>query len=418
MRISVIFFALGAVALTGCGNATVESELSGSRAPDLEFPSDENAPPATTLPPPTAGDAPTDPGDLITMSGTVRAVFDSNLVTESLDVQVPDLTPAPTITAEGGSFQIAGLPAGADFSVQTAATGFVPTLTGPFNFDTNQVARMIHTLSQERYAAWLDRLVNQIGVPLEPAASMLIVRVRDTDRRAVEGYPLADLTLSALASGPYFIGPSGNLSNNRTESADNGLAVWFNATPGAATVSSLVGSNRPLQPTSLDLRSGGIHYAEVTAGSVPTVSFVARAQTLIDDSPIDLGLSVSVVGQPQVTATPGPSGVTLENVYLDTEAFLQSEAAGHVPTRAGPYAIGANTVALAIPIVSQVTLQQWAAAVPDLLLDPAAGTIVIRVLGADGEGLQNFPVDQLMISPEGDGSGGGMMGGGNGMGGG
>ncbi len=270
-------------------------------------------------------------GGSLSVSGTVHDFSSGDEITGAASVSTTALSPLPTVTVEGASFTIDGIPENSVFQILAS----VPTTHRATNSQVIEVTRSdldgvkVPTVSEQ----FLSTLATGFGVTPSAANGVLLVHLVDgsgTAKANVDGGNLV-LANAAGANGPKFLDAAMMPAPTATASTASGWAVFFEVPPGAITLAQAATADVTLDMATTPVGAGAVTIAEVK---------------VTDGAPTTLPTNVSFMNQvyPIFTKrgcvachTGGGPGKDLGGLMLDGSANLAfKELTQENPLRANP----------------------------------------------------------------------------------
>jgi hypothetical protein len=247
-RVTTMVLAIGTMFATACGDGTE----TGDPDPD-EIPSYE-------------------------VSGTVVDFVTGEAIEGVATVSTRNLTPPPSITVNGASFSLSGIPPSSVFNM---LVGSPPEYQNTYAvaievLDDDVVGVDTAALS----TAYVQSLATAFGVTPSAAGAILVARVVDANGapRAGIGAEAFEIDNATPASGPFFLDADRQPAANLMETSASGYAVFFEVAPGLATINAAAASGYTMEMSASPTAGATVTLAEVIttdgAAELPTnVSF-------------------------------------------------------------------------------------------------------------------------------------------------
>ncbi len=210
-------------------------------------------------------------------TGTVVDFETSDDIAGVATVLTTNLKPPPSITVNGASFELDGIPPGSVFDLLVGSPpDYVSTYGATIEVadadETGITARAIST-------DYLSRLASGFGVTPSSTTGILIARAVDDAGKPRAGVSADAFELDGAAptAGPYFLDAKLAPAPALTETSDSGYVVFFELAPGLITVNAAAASGYTMSMN-----------PSPTAAAVVTLS-----QVIVSDGPGALPSNVS-----------------------------------------------------------------------------------------------------------------------------
>ncbi|HWU88579.1 MAG TPA: hypothetical protein VN253_14955, partial [Kofleriaceae bacterium] len=188
-----------------------------------------------------------------TVEGTV-VDFESGMpISGAASVSTSGLSPVPTVTSQGASFTITGVPENSAFQILASApTSHRPTFSDAVVVETDDLRDVKAPAVSE---AFLQILTAGFVVTPSAARGILLARIVDDRGMPKAGVAAASLALAgAGTSPPRFLSATMLPDSNATVTSTSGWVVFFEVPPGVAALgqsqSGTVTLDMPVSPVS------------------------------------------------------------------------------------------------------------------------------------------------------------------------
>lgn len=202
-------------------------------------------------------------GGSLTVSGTVHDFQSGAEVTGAASVSTTALDPTPTITVEGATFAIDGIPENSAFqvlaSVPTSHRATYSQLIEVVADDVDGVK--VQTVSEQ----FLATLATGFGVTPSAAKGVLLMHLVDGAGAAKAGVTAANIVLAgaAGATGPKFLDANMMPVPNATASTASGWVVFFEVPAGVVALGTAATATVTLEMASSPVGAGTVTIAQV-----------------------------------------------------------------------------------------------------------------------------------------------------------
>ncbi len=171
-------------------------------------------------------------GEVATLSitGTVVDFSTGEALAGSATVSTDGLSPPPTISVTGASFQIEGIPPYSNFHL---LAGSPPDYRSTYSVivetaESNQTGLEFAALSED----FVDSLYATFGVTAAAGTSLVVAKLVDDQGAALAGVKSSAFALEIGMEGPFFLDADRQPDAALTESSASGYVVVFQVVPG------------------------------------------------------------------------------------------------------------------------------------------------------------------------------------------
>lgn len=205
---------------------------------------------------------PLDPDARYSVSGTVYDLATGEPLEVAASVSTENVSPAPSITMNGASFTMEGVPANSTFhALASAAPDYRATYNLAIEVGSASVQDVELFAVRESYLA---QLVQGFGLTPAFGTGIIIARAYGEDGQPYEGLPAAAFDLPAGVSGPYFLDVELTPNPALTATSASGFVVLFDVSPGLTSVSALDGSGYGLSMPTSPVAASAVTYTNLT----------------------------------------------------------------------------------------------------------------------------------------------------------
>jgi hypothetical protein len=210
---------------------------------------------------PDAGDEGEDPPPVY-LKITGQAVDFETAAALSGDVVVSTLglTPAPSVTVTGASFEITPIPAHSFIYVAAGSDLHRGTVNPPIEVQDADVTGVVVQAVSE---AMVEDMEATFGVTQDPGKGIVLARILDEDGLPLAGVPRAAFRLNDAAPPvqPYFLDGSLSADAGLAATSASGYVVFFDVEPGLATVGATQASGYELSGAPARVLDGAVSLA-------------------------------------------------------------------------------------------------------------------------------------------------------------
>lgn len=222
----------------------------------FEFPGPGDAPPAASA---------------RTIEGTVVDFETAQPIAGAASVSTSGLVPAPSIASQGAAFTIEGVPDHSTFQILASAPAYRGTFSEAVIVATGDLRGVIAPVVGEPF---LMGLAAGFGITPTAARGVLIARVVDGSGQPKAGIARSNFVLDASVSGPFFLDATRQPAPGATATSAGGWVVWFEVTPGVATLGTAAAAT-----ATLDMAVSPISPATVTLARIRATDGVPATPT-------------------------------------------------------------------------------------------------------------------------------------------
>ena len=219
------------------------------------------------------------PGDIpaYSASGTVVDFETGNDIAGVATVSTTNLSPPPSITVNGASFQLDDIPPGSVFDLLVGSPpDYVSTYGATVEVtDADETGIVASAISTD----YLSRLADGFGVSPTSTKGILIARAitEDGKPRAGVSADAFELDGAAPSAGPYFLDENLAAAPALTETSASGYVVFFELEPGLIAVNAAADSG----------------YSMSMNPSPAAAAVVTLSQVIVSDGPVALPSNIS-----------------------------------------------------------------------------------------------------------------------------
>ena len=199
-----------------------------------------------------------------TVSGKVVDFQTGMAIGGQAAVATAGVLPEPTVTVQGSSFNITGIPDNSSFVILASETpSYAPTYSPPIDVASSDLqGQFALTVSQ----SYLATLASGFGVTPSAGNGILMLQLVDGSGQPKAGIAGSNLVLAgaAGASGPYFLDGSMAPSTTATATSSTGWAVFFQVAPGAITLGQAANATVTLNMPTSPVDAGTVTVVRVT----------------------------------------------------------------------------------------------------------------------------------------------------------
>jgi hypothetical protein len=222
-------------------------------------------------------------GGSLMVSGDVYDLETDALVSGAATVSTAGLLPTPTITVQGASFVMDGVPENSAFQIIASVP---PTHRTTYSATVEVISSDVDGV--KAYAVsetLLATLASGFGVTPSAATGVLFLQLVDEAGNPKAGVDVANIVLSGVtgASAPKFLDASLAPDSGATVSSASGWAVIFEVPPGVVDLGIAANATATLSMPTATIGSGAVTIAKVTVvdGAPPALpTNVSFAQTV------------------------------------------------------------------------------------------------------------------------------------------
>ncbi len=198
-----------------------------------------------------------------TVEGTVVDFETGQPISGAASVSTSGLVTATQITSQGAAFTIKGVPDNSAFQILAAAP---PTYRATFSeaviVEDDDLRGVTATVVSETF---LSALATGFGVSPTAARGVLLARVVNAAGQPLAGVTKANFVLDASVEGPYFLGDNRQPAPTANATSASGWVVWFEVTPGLATLAASAGATATLDMAVSPINAGTVTLAKIRA---------------------------------------------------------------------------------------------------------------------------------------------------------
>jgi len=196
------------------------------------------------------------------VSGTVVDFQSGSDVGGAPSVTTVGLIPPPTVTVNGATFMLTGVPDNSAFQLLASTSGFHATYSPVVLVATDDVSGVKAPLAGDGF---ISALVS--GFSITPAAGkgtvmLHLLDASGTPRAGVAGSNIV-LANAASASGPHFLDANLQPAPGSTVSSASGWAVYFNVDPGEVSLGIAANANVTLEMATSPVADASVTLADV-----------------------------------------------------------------------------------------------------------------------------------------------------------
>lgn len=176
------------------------------------------------------------------VSGTVVDFVTGEAVAGVATVSTRNLTPPPSITVNGSSFVLAGIP---PHSVFNLLVGSPPDYQNTYAAATEVLEADLNGVEAAALSvAYLNSLASEFGLTPSATGGILVARVVDDNGapRAGIGAEVFEIDNATPTAGPFFLDADRQPDATLMETSSSGYAVFFELAPGLVTVNAAAAS--------------------------------------------------------------------------------------------------------------------------------------------------------------------------------
>lgn len=197
-----------------------------------------------------------------TVEGTVVDFESGQALAAPAPVSTSGLLPEPRISVQGSSFKLEGVPENSAFQIKAFAERYRGTYSEAVIVGTEDVRGVMAPAVSE---AFLMGLATGFGVTPTAGRGILIARVVNDAGQPKAGVAKANFALDASVTGPFFLGDNRQPLPNATATSGSGWVVWFEVTPGVATLGLSASATATLDMPVSPIAAGTVTVAKIRA---------------------------------------------------------------------------------------------------------------------------------------------------------
>jgi hypothetical protein len=202
-----------------------------------------------------------------TVTGEVVDFQTGEPVASAASLGVSGVVPAPTITTQGATFRIEGVPDNSTFQILASAP---PTHRSTFSPSVevllDDVSGVKAPVASE---AFLQSLAQGFGVAPTAANGVLIGRLVDASGNPRAGVPAGELVIAGNVDGPYFLDANLMPAPQATTSSASGYFVFFEVSPGVVELAQAANAMFSLVMPASPVNPAGVTLVNVRVGDGP-----------------------------------------------------------------------------------------------------------------------------------------------------
>jgi hypothetical protein len=199
-----------------------------------------------------------------TVEGTVVDFETGQPISGAASVTTSGLVPPPQITSQGAMFTIKGVPDNSAFQILASAPTYRSTFSEAVIVEDADLRDVTAAVVSE---AFLANLASGFGVSPTAARGVLLARVENDAGQPLAGVAKINFVLSASVSGPFFLGDNRQPLPGANATTASGWVVWFEVTPGLATLSASTGATATLAMADSPVNAGAVTIAKIRAAN-------------------------------------------------------------------------------------------------------------------------------------------------------
>jgi hypothetical protein len=209
------------------------------------------------------GDEILPPDATFTVSGQVVDLATGEAIDGTASVLVEGLASDPSVTVSGATFEIE-VPANSAFTLLASSPpNYRATYNAAIEVGAEDVTDLELVTVSETY---LTELAEAFGVTPTGGTGIIFLRLVDDTGAPLAGFPGADLLAPDGSLGPYFLDADNLADPEATESSSSGLVVFFDVSPGIATLTTAPEAETALAAPDSPVASTAVSYIKAVAG--------------------------------------------------------------------------------------------------------------------------------------------------------
>jgi hypothetical protein len=221
-------------------------------------------------------------GGSLDISGSAVDFRSGDPVTEGLALETSGLAAATTISIDGASFKLSGVPESSAFQLLASATGYRATFSSTLVVESDDLDEVKLPLVSEAFVTSLAA-----GFTINPNATrgILLARVVDAEGRPKANVAASNFALTSAGGAitPKFLSDQMTAAPALAVTSASGWVAFFDVAPGVVSLAQAATATVTLDMAVSPVNAGAVTLAQITAtdGAPPRFTNVSFATQVV-----------------------------------------------------------------------------------------------------------------------------------------